>query len=127
MFTQIKVYLAVAFCAILGYFYYLYTTMKEDLIAEKEVNTKLYENIKNQEEYISRLKQDYDNVLKIRETVQKTEDEQNKKIQELKDKEIKHNLENLSYKKPKLIQNTINKSTIQEFREIENITKGAEL
>lgn len=127
MFTQEKVYLTVAFCAILGYFYYEYNSIKEELIKEKEVNAKLFENIKNQEEYISRLKQDYDNIIKIHDAVRKTEDEQNNKIHELKDKQIKHNLENLSYKKPKLIQNVINKSSIQEFREIEEITKGAEL
>ena len=60
----------------------------------------------------------------INSKLEKTKEEQQQVIEVKKETFRKHDLAKTSYKKPKLVQNIINKATFSEFRCIENITKG---
>lgn len=124
MFSQLKFYALIGLVCVLGYFYYSYTSLKEDLADEKRINTELVNNIKNQEDYIKRMTEEFNQIKLINDELSVTKDVQNKKIQTLQDNLSKHDLKTLSIKKPKLVQHIINKATDDQFKCIENITKG---
>lgn len=55
------------------------------------------------------------------------ENEARKEAKRLKDKFAKHDLDNLSLKKPGLIENIINKGTKQVHKDLENLTDPARI
>lgn len=99
---------------------YIYSLRADNKILT-ENNVKL--ELANQQnlKYIERLKEDMIEIDKSRENIQQVLNERNDKIIELSEK--MNRLQYLSTKKPKLIENRINKGTKGVFDEIISISK----
>lgn len=124
MFAQIQTYALVGLFAVLVYLYYDNTMLNMELnktIKDKEL---LSENVKNQEQYISKIKLEIEEVKNLNSQMLAVKEQQQNVIETKKEVFKRHDLSKSSYAKPKLVQNIINKNTFSEFRCIENITKG---
>jgi len=113
---------AVAIGVISGIFYFYYQTSQEQLNELSKANAAQHEALKGasalNEELRDTLEKQQQLSAKLNESLKKSEN----KLEDLRAVLRKHDLTNLSLKKPGLIENRINKATDEIFLEFENET-----
>lgn len=124
MFDNIKYILIIVLFIFLGYFYNNNNILKGELKIANDLNSALEESIKSKDLEIQQLNKDVILITETKNKLDEVKNKQQKEIDSLNDKIKKHNLTKISYKKPVLVQHIINKATINEFKCIEDITKG---
>lgn len=124
MFDNIKYILIISLTVLIGYLYFNNTSLEKEVDTLTMDKKLLSENVKNKDNEIKRIKEEVKQISLIKDEVNKLSIEQQQKIDTLNSKIQKHNLQKISYKKPVLVQKIINKGTFNEFRCLENITKG---
>lgn len=101
-----------------GYVYY--TDKRIEGLNQKNTELKLEKDIANKKVELFNKEFEKSKLLITKLNVELNETAQDNKI--LSEKLRKHDLTNLSVKKPKLIENRMNAATIKVFREIEELT-----
>lgn len=123
--------LSVAFMglSVLSYWYYKDSQNQISILNQnnatlKANQTQLEQSIKEQNKLIIDMKKDWEDNKKRIDELNESSSELRLEVKELEEKFSKHNLKKLSSKKPKLIENIINKATDEVFNEIEDITNN---
>lgn len=124
MFSYLQKIAIVGLITLCSYYYYFNNKLNEEVNSLTVQNKTLSDVNDKNEKYISDLKSNITEVLKINDNLNEVSKAQDKQIEQLLIKSQKHDISKLANKKPKLIENIINKGTFREFRCIENITKG---
>ena len=103
-----------------GYYYYKDTQSRIQTLTEN--NSKLEVATQQQEQTINTLIEDREKFEELNKELQVKLDKANQYRDTLIDKLRKHDLANLSLKKPGLVEKKINNGTKELFRSLENIT-----
>lgn len=124
MFDNIKYVVIISLTMSILYLYVSKSSLEKEVVTLNNDKTLLKQNVKNKDNEIIRIKSEISSITTLKDNIQLETNEQQVKINELNSKLKKHSLSKLSSKKPKLVQKIINKGTFDEFRCIENISKG---
>lgn len=119
MLSKILIGILIAFGGV-GYLYYTDTQTRLNTLRDN--NAKLESANRTNQETIAQLQKDAELMNKLNEELVTKFNESSKKVDELRDKFIDHDLTTLSLKKPGLIESRINKGTQKAFEHIETIT-----
>ena len=129
---QVSAVLLVALTAVSGAFklYYDKAEAQKEAIAvqlrQSADNQALLENsIADLNNQVLQAKQDKEEAFKRITALQEANAEAREEVDNLKSKFDKHNMNVLSLRKPKLIENIINRGTKEVLNELENITNPA--
>ena len=129
---QVSAVLLVGLTAVSGAFklYYDKTEAQKEAIAvqlrQSADNQALLENsIANLNNQVLQAEQDKEEAFKRITALQEANAEAREEVDNLKSKFDKHNMNVLSLRKPKLIENIINRGTKEVLNELENITNPA--
>lgn len=123
---MIKIYILIAVIGLVGavvyggYYYYKDTQSRIQTLTEN--NSKLEVATQQQEQTINTLIEDREKFDELNKELQVKLDKANQYRDTLIDKLRKHDLANLSLKKPGLVEKKINNGTKELFRSLENIT-----
>jgi hypothetical protein len=123
---MIKIYILIAVMGLVGgvvyggYYYYKDTQSRIQTLTEN--NSKLEVATQQQEQTINTLVEDAKKFAELNKELQVKLDKANQYRDILIDKLRKHDLANLSLKKPGLVEKKINNGTKELFRSLENIT-----
>ena len=123
---MIKIYILIAVIGLVGgvvyggYYYYKDTQSRIQTLTEN--NSKLEVATQQQEQTINTLIEDREKFDELNKELQVKLDKANQYRDTLIDKLRKHDLANLSLKKPGLVEKKINNGTKKLFRSLENLT-----
>lgn len=120
---------SLAFFLLSCFTYYTYASSKIELL--RKDNERLVREIDEQRKIISTLKQNYENLVKTKDDLEREIDDIRKREQEEIDKLERENfkkrsLEELALKKSRLVENAVNRATQNVFRCFEIISLGGD-
>lgn len=125
---MLKLYLSLiaGVAVLIGIFYWYYKSSQETIAILNANNAKLEIAIQTQKQALESIKNDLQTQQNVLEQTYKDFDESRRLNQELSDRLSKHDLGFLASKKPKLVENIINKATSDAARCLE-ILSGSPL
>jgi hypothetical protein len=124
--TTIKAISAViVVIGILGFIWY-FTSIRADLSVARENNKKLQDGIVAQNKVINSMSKDFDEIRKINRQLIKENEERKKDVENLVEKFDKRDFGYVAARKPKLVENLINKASDKTARCFE-LASGAPL
>lgn len=125
---MLKIYLAslAAVAVLVGIFYWYYTSSQETIAILNANNAKLEIALETQKQALESIKNDLQTQQNVLQQTYKDFDESRRLNQELSDRLSRHDLGFLAAKKPKLIENIVNKATSDAARCLE-ILSGSPL
>jgi len=110
---------------ILGFIWY-FTSIRADLAVARENNKKLQEGIVSQNKVINSMSKDFEQIRKINRDLIKENEDRKKDVENLVEKFDKRDFGYIAAKKPKLVENLINKASEKVARCFE-LASGAPL
>lgn len=125
---MLKIYLAslAAVAVLVGIFYWYYTSSQETIAILNANNAKLEIALETQKQALESIKNDLQTQQNVLQQTYKDFDESRRLNQELSDRLSRHDLGFLAAKKPKLVENIVNKATSDAARCLE-ILSGSPL